>query len=158
MRWRSRGLIALWLSLLLSVSPAAAHADLNAAVNAYRAAPGLPTLATSALLETVAHQRAVEVSVNFSHVDLSQRVGCSWGEIIASNSGTSDPVSHAVWTQWANSPAHDAVMRGGWTDIGSGTYVSGSRTYLVVLFLNPCGPQGPPIVDVIPDTAMGGPD
>ena len=138
-----RALAAAFLLLALT-TPTTAHDDLNAAANAYRGSP----LTTSALLEDVAHQRAVEVASVWAHVDLTGRLGCyAWGEIIAAH--TTPQSAEGFIAQWDGSPPHKAILLGSWTWIGSGTYEANGRTYAVILFLNPCS-----IVDVIPDTAM----
>lgn len=144
------------LGLLMAGGRAVGHADLNAAINAYRVASGLTPLPESTLLEAVAHQRAVEVGTTTyrSHVDLTARLGCwRWGEIIAwRTTGYESPAYYVA--AWAGSPPHNAIMLGDWAVIGSGTYLAADGfTYAVALFLTPCIP----IVEEIPDTAMGRP-
>ena len=101
-----RYLVLGWLVIVLVVTtisilrpqPVLSDSDLTAAVNA----AFLPRPEDPALHE-LAHQRALEASVNFSHT------GMVTAEVLAWNSGMADPVGTVI-RQWLESPAHLAIL------------------------------------------------
>ncbi|HSM16309.1 MAG TPA: CAP domain-containing protein [Gemmatimonadales bacterium] len=101
LRNAAKVLLGVVLGILLALSnPASADDGLTALVNA-----AYPARATDATLHDIAHQRAVEISTDFSHA--GRREGTA--EVLAWNSGSSDPVGHVVG-QWQGSPDHDAIL------------------------------------------------
>ena len=99
----------------------------------------------STALHDIAHQRAVEISSDFSHN--GQRSGTA--EVIAYNSGFADPVGH-VLGQWQGSPPHDAILSDpSLTLIGCGSYFDGVTTWFACLLATgstqpPATPPAPP--------------
>ena len=76
-------------------------------------------------LHAIAHQRAVEVSTDWSHNGI--RPG-TW-EVLAYNAGFTDPASKAV-EQWQGSPTHDAILSDTRLDlIGCGSHQTADGTW-----------------------------
>ncbi len=83
---------------LLRPQPVLSDSDLTQAVNA----TFLPRTEDPALHE-LAHQRALQASVDFSHT------GATTAEVLAYNSGFADPIATVI-SQWLGSPAHAALL------------------------------------------------
>ena len=146
---------------LLKPQPVLSDSDLTAAVNA----AFLPRTEDPALHE-LAHQRALEASVNFSHT------GATTAEVLAYNSGFSDPIATVI-SQWIGSPAHAALLSDpSFTSIGCGAVTTPDGRYVAACLLaqgsspveQPLAPQADtetkePLASqaVIPDTALEGP-
>jgi hypothetical protein len=110
---------------LLRPSPVLSDVDLTQAVNS----AFLPRTEDPALHE-LAHQRAIEASVNFSHV------GATTTEVLAWNQGFADPVSTAI-TQWLESPAHLAILVDPRFDaIGCGSVTTSDGRYFAACLLS----------------------
>ena len=136
---RLAGAILLALALTQSNAPVLADADLTALVNA-----AYFPRTESAQLHDIAHQRAVEISSDFSHNGMRPGVA----EVIAYNSGFPDPIAHLI-SQWQGSPPHDAILNDrNLTLIGCGTYFDGVTTWAAcVLSASDTRPSsGPPNV------------
>lgn len=104
------------------------YADIEAASGIHRTIN--PTLVT------LAQKRSAEIVTDFSHNGWP-----GWtAEVIAWNSGYSDPLLAAV-QGWRNSPEHWAILSDPYyTDIGCGWTVSGSRTYIACELIHTTGP------------------
>lgn len=108
-------------------------------------------------LAGLAQQRANEVTVTWGHREMPELWGYNWGEVIAVNSGYTDPYALAV-SQWQNSPPHWAILTTpAYHYIACAEAVT-DRHYIVCLFTDRAFGSvsivGPPIVEVIPDTAL----
>lgn len=116
-------------------------------------------------LQARAAVRAVQIQTDFGHCCLAY----GEAEIIAWNSGYSDPISQLI-QGWLGSPTHRAIMFDRSYDrIGCGTSYLAPRTYGVCLFADSGGSVSPPAPapggstpapaptlapEVIPNTAM----
>ena len=154
-----RLLLALVL-VALTPSSVLSDADLTQAVNA-----AFLFRTEDPALHELAHQRALEASVNFSHV------GATTAEVLAWNQGMTDPVSTAV-RQWLESPAHFAIlMDPTLTLIGCGSVTTSDGRYVAACLLAaepvevartpnpvpvgaiPTSGASPPVIE-LPDAAM----
>ena len=154
-----RLLLALVL-VALTPSSVLSDADLTQAVNV-----AFLFRTEDPALHELAHQRALEASVNFSHV------GATTAEVLAWNQGMTDPVSTVV-RQWLESPAHFAIlMDPTLTLIGCGSVTTSDGRYTAACLLSqggqiqvtpptaPAPPVGtepaatPPVIE-LPDAAM----
>lgn len=153
-----RWVVAIGIALALTQSTARADVDMTALVNA-----AFLSRNTDVTLHDIAHQRAVEISSDFSHN--GWRGGM--GEVLAWNTGHSDPAGHAL-NQWLGSPPHNALLSDpAYTDIGCGSYVTEGRYYAVCVLTaggdgntplqepatNPT-PTSTPLAPVLPDAAL----
>ena len=159
-----RLLLALVL-VALTPSSVLSDADLTQAVNA-----AFLFRTEDPALHELAHQRALEASVNFSHV------GATTAEVLAWNQGMTDPVSTVV-RQWLESPAHFAIlMDPTLTLIGCGSVTTSDGRYVAACLLSSTNTPAPQPVEqplapqadtetneplasqaVIPDTALEAP-
>ena len=129
---------------LLKPQPVLSDSDLTAAVNA----AFLPRTEDPALHE-LAHQRALEASVNFSHT------GATTAEVLAYNSGFSDPIATVI-SQWIGSPAHAALLSDpSFTSIGCGAVTTPDGRYVAACLLAQEKKEPPP-PDQPPPTTVGG--
>jgi hypothetical protein len=125
---------------LLRPSPVLSDVDLTQAVNS-----AFLARAEDPALHDLAHQRALEASVNFSHV------GATMTEVLAWNQGMADPVSTVI-TQWLESPAHLAILSDPRFDrIGCGSVTTSDGRYFAACTLSrgeapPAGTQSIPSV------------
>ena len=121
---------------LLRPSPVLSDVDLTQAVNS----AFFPRTEDPALHD-LAHQRALEASVNFSHV------GATTPEVLAWNQGMADPVSTVI-AQWLESPAHLAILSDPTlTAIGCGSVTTSDGRYFAACLL---GSSAPVIVPAPP--------
>ena len=148
-----RSLIALVLALVVVTPVNADGGDALAGLVASRF--GVYRI-TEPTLQNLAAVRSVEISVTFAHRPLPELTGWNWGEVIALNRYTDDPLAYAI-EQWAGSPPHAAILSDPvFTMIGCDRYLSGVTSYIVCIVGTPSGGTpplpGPPLV--LPDTAM----
>ena len=152
------------LGTIISIAkpqPVLSDSDLTQAVNA-----SFIPRTEDPELHDLAHQRALEASVNFSHD------GSTTAEVLAFNSGFADPIATVI-SQWLGSPAHAAIlMDPTYTTIGCGSVTTSDGRYFAACLLAP-GPSLPtnptptssplvvpaatPPVVVIPNTALESP-
>jgi hypothetical protein len=88
-------------------------------------------------LHDIAHQRAVEISTDWSHN--GRREGTA--EVLAYNSGFADPASKAL-SQWQGSPTHHAILSDPtYTRLGCGSHQTpdGTHWFACVLAAEPVG-------------------
>jgi hypothetical protein len=112
------------LLLLLIPGSVLSDSDLTQAVNA----AFLPRTEDPALHE-LAHQRALQASLDFSHT------GATTAEVLAYNSGSADPIATVI-SQWLGSPAHAALLSDpSFTSIGCGA-VTVNGTYYAACLLS----------------------
>ena len=145
-------------------SPVLSDSDLTQAVNA----AFIPRTEDPALHE-LAHQRALQASVDFSHT------GATTAEVLAYNSGFADPIATVI-SQWLGSPAHAALLSDpSFTSIGCGAVTTSDGTYYAACLLGvsvsitdgnsslqqpttdstpPVTVQSPPPIGHLPNTAM----
>lgn len=120
-----RATLAALVLLLAASVPARADAGLEAAV-----AGVYGPRAHSDRLHAEAHERAIEITTDWSH----NGQDCCW-EVLAYNSGFSDPIAKAV-DQWRNSPTHHGILADrSLTEIGCAELVTadGTRWFVCVL-------------------------
>ena len=167
--WRLYAYCAAVLTLgiaiaLLRPQPVLSDSDLTQAVNA----AFIPRAEDPALHE-LAHQRALQASLDFSHV------GATTAEVLAYNSGFADPIATVI-SQWLGSPAHAALLSDPSFDLlGCGAVTTSDGTYYAACLLGvsvsitdgnsslqqpttdstpPVTVQSPPPIGHLPNTAM----
>lgn len=145
---------------LLRPQPVLSDSDLTQAVSA----AFLPRTEDPALHE-LAHQRALQASLDFSHT------GATTAEVLAYNSGFADPIATVI-SQWLGSPAHAALLSDPSFDLLGCGAVTVNGTYYAACLLSaepvvaarspkptpagstPASGANPPPVVVLPDAAM----
>lgn len=119
-----RALLALALLLALHASNVQADSDLTSAV----ASAYFPRVETPEM-HALAHQRAAEVAVVFSHD------GMLTTEVLAWNQNAPDPIGTVI-VQWQGSPGHDAILSDPKYDlIGCGSVVTPDGRYVAACVL-----------------------
>ena len=109
------------------------------AINDYRASLGVAPLVTTQLLNQVAYDHSLDMATNnyFDHNDLSgqspfvrmNNAGYKGGAM-AENIAAGNATAAATFTQWKNSPGHDANMRSAsYKAIGIGVACNSAATY-----------------------------
>lgn len=148
---------------LLRPQPVLSDSDLTQAVNA----AFLPRTEDPALHE-LAHQRALQASLDFSHT------GATTAEVLAYNSGFADPIATVI-SQWLGSPAHAALLSDPSFDLLGCGSVTVNGTYYAACLMGvsvsitdgnsslqqpttdstpPVTVQSPPPIGHLPNTAM----
>lgn len=155
-------LSAFLAAFVLFVSTATAQssrsADTARLINEYRASLGLPQLRIDARLAAAAQSHSDFMLANgcFSHICPGEPVP---GQRALSAGYTSSGVGEVIGmgyvmpadvvTGWRNSPAHDAILRGQWQDIGCGVagepgqVGGGQGPYWTCVVGNPGAPPWP---------------
>lgn len=171
-QWIIFGLLAITIAVStpsVSASHAAAPqqsgAEVISAINGYRAAYGLASLSTNALLTSLAQGQAdYQASIStvthtgpggstardralaagYNMIYLSEIIYGGWNATVAD-----------ALTWWQNSSLHNSIMlQSKYTEIGAGVAVSGDTVYYTAVIATPSGSSG---AVVLPTTSSGEP-